>query len=96
MEIFERRKIQNAIECIDICTRELMYQVLNNVDAHMESTEEAEKKAVKRFIKTPIMNSVNRLQAQKLNLMKLVSDSTPRAAPAQPVPIPTQTALKEA
>lgn len=93
MQDFERRKLQNVVECIDICTKELQIQVLNNVDAQMVETQsdDAEKKAVQVFIKKPIMNAVNRLQAHKLNLMKLLSDTRP-----QVVSVSTPTALKEA
>ncbi len=93
MQDFERRKIQNAIECIDVCAKELQVQVLNNVDAQMieNESDDAEKKAVQVFIKKPIMNAVNRLQAHKLNLMKLLADTRPAA-----VSVSIPTALKEA
>lgn len=90
MQDFERRKIQAAIDCIEICMTELRVQVLNNIDAQMDEGK-PDRNAVKVFVKQPILKTVDRLLAQKMNLMKVLRDQE-----RPQIPLATPTALKEA
>lgn len=71
MEDWERESVKKAIILIDSVVNTLQYQVLNNIDVHVEGSGSS-KDVCDRFVKRPIMNSVTRLKAKKLDLLKLV------------------------
>ncbi len=76
MEDHERKRVQDAIDSINIGLNELQIQVLNNVDAHVDSIkpEEGSKAAVNIFVKRPIANIVNRIRTQTANLSRLTQE----------------------